>query len=491
MSQTGWQTPRRLSRREWLRRGCYGMGLTAAGSALIAPMTGCGSGGGVKYSSRDSYGGCPDIRFEASGFFRLEKADRWWLVTPEGSAFLSFGINHIGLRPLERKPYIDHWLEQFGAASVEDDAFLEGFREKVREDMDAFGFNTLGTHSSPRYYGRGFSPYVARSVFVDIPHWKEPTEKQFLDVFAPEFEAYCDAVARKTVAPNRDDPHVIGYSMTDCPIFTDEDAAPRDNNVYGAKRPGLPTWPRVLRNLGAAHPGKKAYVECISELYGGDITGFNKTYGARFGSLDALATAANWRPETDPENSNETRDNNEFLKRVVERFYQVATGAIRTHDPNHLILGNKINGNVTTPDTVIALTDKYMDLVFYQIYGFYDEHKENLDRWAKITGKPFFNGDSSYSVPDADMPDPYGPHCADQQERAARSIEFAENAFARPDFVGWNHCGWMDSSTELRGQGYKQHSGLQTALGQYHQAMLEAVSGFSRRMYDVAAGVGS
>ena len=39
--------------------------------------------------ARDTYGGDPSLSFDATGFFRLEKTNRWWLVTPEGNAFLS------------------------------------------------------------------------------------------------------------------------------------------------------------------------------------------------------------------------------------------------------------------------------------------------------------------------------------------------------------------------------------------------------------------
>ena len=462
----------------------------ASSAALAASGLGGGSdSGAVRYARRDKYGGCPDIQLEATGFFHVEKADRWWLVTPEGNAFLAFGLNHAGYRPLSQSANRDFWLEQFGAESQEDEAFVSGFRDKVRRDMDGFGFNHLGTHSSMRPYTPGFSPYVARSVFVDIPHWKEPTEKEFLDVFSEEFKNHCDAMAQRNAEPIQDDPYVLGYSMTDCPIFTDEDTAERESNVYGAKRKGLPTWPRVLRNLPGDSPGKTAYVECVRELYSDDIAKFNAAYGTGFASFGALASAVDWRPDADLDNADETRDSTEFLKRVVERYYQETTRAIRKYDPNHMILGNKINGNVNTPDFIIELADRYMDLIFYQTFGYYDEQKEHLDRWAKVTGKPFFSGDSSYSVPGEGMPDPYGPHSKDQQERARVSLEFAEKAFARPDFVGWSHCGWMDSSTELPGQDIKQHSGLQDIRGKYHEPMLEALSDFSRRMYDIAAGV--
>lgn len=39
---------------------------------------------------RYKYGSTKALPFKAAGFFRLEQADRWWLVTP-GGAFLSFG----------------------------------------------------------------------------------------------------------------------------------------------------------------------------------------------------------------------------------------------------------------------------------------------------------------------------------------------------------------------------------------------------------------
>ena len=46
-------------------------------------------------SELDAYGGFIDIVGERTGFFHTQEIDgRWWLVTPEGNAFLSLGINH-------------------------------------------------------------------------------------------------------------------------------------------------------------------------------------------------------------------------------------------------------------------------------------------------------------------------------------------------------------------------------------------------------------
>ena len=56
---------------------------------LIAAL-GAGTGT-LRGAVLDRYGGLKSVRFDPSGFFRLEKKRRWWLVTPDGSAFLSFG----------------------------------------------------------------------------------------------------------------------------------------------------------------------------------------------------------------------------------------------------------------------------------------------------------------------------------------------------------------------------------------------------------------
>ena len=434
---------------------------------------------------RDKFGGCTEIRFEGTGFFRLEKKDRWWLVTPEGNAFLSFGLNHVSLGLLRRPECIDHWAKAFDVRDVSDvRQFAAGYGDKLRADLAALGMNTLGVHSSLRHLSFGFVPYIHTARFVDICHYMTPAESDFRDVFSSGFESHCDRVARAEVLPRKNDPWLIGYFMTDCPILTDVDAAPRQNSVYGAVREGVATWPRVLRNLDGSSPGKRAYVAAMRELHGADIAPFNAAYGTAFGSFDALEQAVNWRPRTDATNLRETRDNLYFLERVVDRYYAVAVASIRRHDPNHLVLGDKLNGNTDTPDAIVSLAGRYADLVFYQMYGFWADQKPRLDAWSRLTRKAIFNGDSSYSVPYEQMPDPYGPHCASQPERAARFVEFGEHAFARRDFVGWTWCGWIDGLKAQQKE--KQHSGVQDPWGKYYIPLTQAMAGFSSRLYHVA-----
>ena len=89
------------------------------------------------------------MQFKATGFFRLEQADRWWLVTPEGNAFLSFGISHI--QPdRTTAPYIGVPVD------AEMPAFYPGVLEKAKQDLALLGMTPFGCHTPPFYGDRFF-----------------------------------------------------------------------------------------------------------------------------------------------------------------------------------------------------------------------------------------------------------------------------------------------------------------------------------------------
>jgi hypothetical protein len=300
-------------------------------------------------------------------------------VTPSGNAFLSLGVNHVTPGLLQRQENRDFWVRRIGVRDPGDQAgLLAYFGQKVRCDLKAFGFNTFGCHSSAEFHESGFAPHVCPLRFVSTAHWMTPSEEDLLDVFSQEFVDHCSSRARETALPRRDDRYLIGYSFTDCPILTDRDAAPRGRTAYGASRPGLPTWPRVLWNLGPEAAGKAAQVDCMRRIYADDIQVLNRSYGTDFASFHALPEARQWRPAVGPADPDglprhdEVRDDDSFLIQAVDRHYTVAVDAIGRVDPNHMILGDKLNGNIRVPDAVVALAGRHMDLIFYQYYAYYN-----------------------------------------------------------------------------------------------------------------------
>ena len=86
-------------------------------------------------SELDAYGGFIDIVGERTGFFHTQEIDgRWWLVTPEGSAFLSLGINHYHPGWWAVDENRDHWVAAWGAERPWDAAWKKGFRDEAVKD---------------------------------------------------------------------------------------------------------------------------------------------------------------------------------------------------------------------------------------------------------------------------------------------------------------------------------------------------------------------
>lgn len=437
----------------------------------------------------DHFGGWTGRKFEPTGFFRVEKDDRWWLVTPEGNAFLSFGINHLYPDLWKQAYNSEAWKKRLGLKELKGPAFFAALRSWFLQTCQQYGFNTVGVHTYLPVVNtpRPALPYMQPIHFVDIPHWKtEIPDSNFIDVFSSKFEQHCDRLAKEIVVPVRDDRYLLGYALTDCPLFTEEDCRERPDVIGGARRKARIGWPRRLRNLSADAPGKRAYVQTMRDLYRGQVSDFNATYGTRFDSFDALAAAEDWRPHTQLSNGNETRDNVEFLKRVVARYYKTARDVIRRYDSNHLFVGDKINANTDTLDTVLPVTSQFTDIVFYQMYARYEVQKPGLDRWSKITDKPFINGDSAFTMITDTMPRPYGPVADNLQQRADWTDEFFRNAFARAEFVGWHYCGLIDASNLIPRKQSRQHSGLLDGYGEPYPELKKVLRACADEMYAIA-----
>ena len=76
----------------------------------------------------DRFGGWMGKKFEATGFFRVEKDDRWWLVSPEGNAFLSFGINHLQAEFWNQDYNRKAWEKRFGLDDLNSSEFTPALK---------------------------------------------------------------------------------------------------------------------------------------------------------------------------------------------------------------------------------------------------------------------------------------------------------------------------------------------------------------------------
>ena len=445
----------------------------------------------------DQFGGWKDKSFEATGYFRLEETERRsWLVSPEGHAFLIHGMDHCTPGPTSRDYNREFWDEKWGLTNPTYADRVDAFyKKKVAEDKEYLGFNAVYSHSAP--VGMNVVPYIPRARTLNIEYWRTHNlrqqnppwkEENYLDVFSEEFEQAVHKTGQQMVDEKRvDDPWLLAWMLTDSPMLVPYETRPFPAGFYHKPLPGTTSWPVRLRNLGPDSPGKKAYVELMENRYGGSIERFNTSYNTAFSNWGDLAAAENWRTVIDIfGNVNEERDNHAFLLKILDQAWGAQARILKEYDPNHMIWGDTLNLNSPLTDDIIQLYAKHFPVIVYQFYGAnWEDHQQVIDRLTRLTDRPLFSGDSSWSVPlPPEMPDPLGPQCADFEVAADRFEDVYYRAFVRPNFIGWGWCGWMDQWESA--EPVKQHGGLQDAFGNWHQPLADRMAEFGKEMYSVA-----
>ena len=164
------------------------------------------------------------------GFFQLQQRNgRWWFRDPQGDPFWSIGLNHLDPATLRYVENGDLWHEKYGND-------MARWLGSVHDDLQAWGFNTLGWNQElvvhndyNNHHSRSFTleeyqwlglPYCHLLPFIESHQWENAT--RLPDVRSSGFAEWCDYVARDHCARMRDDPNLIGYWFTDCPMWVHE-----------------------------------------------------------------------------------------------------------------------------------------------------------------------------------------------------------------------------------------------------------------------------
>ena len=200
-------------------------------------------------ADRDRFGGWRDgPRQQATGFFRTVKQDgKWWLVDPEGSLFISLGVDvvtpnestiitgresmftglpgpgeplarHFGTaRGLHSGPVKEGRTFNFYAANLERTYgldFLPHWRETTLNRLKSWGFNTIGNWSDPRVERNDRVPYVA-TVSISGNHARVGSGSDYWgkmhDPFDPRFTAHVQSSVQWVVGRVKGDPWCLGY----------------------------------------------------------------------------------------------------------------------------------------------------------------------------------------------------------------------------------------------------------------------------------------
>src|SRR5512141_2939297 len=88
----------------------------------------------------DPYGGWPKLQGTKTGYFHTQQIDgRWWLITPDGNAFFSKGVDNVSFAPESD-------------TSPKPPADTAAWAKRTVKQLRDWNLNTIGAWSSPVLY---------------------------------------------------------------------------------------------------------------------------------------------------------------------------------------------------------------------------------------------------------------------------------------------------------------------------------------------------
>lgn len=440
------------------------------------------------------------LQFKATGFFRVDQRDGvWWLVTPDGYAFYSMGVNHVTPKgyyapKLGYSPYEKSILATYGNR--------EKWAEETRRRLKEWGFNTIGAWSKPEYFPEfpytlmldlaslgGSEPLTVTSPdAVDhdelgLPGLMTWVEGTFQDVFDPEWERKVFKEAERVCAPKKNDPYLIGY-------FTDNELK------WGPDWRGLETMLELYMKFPYRAAGKKRLIQFFRERYHGDFSAFEQVWKSGARNFQELAhkkkLGASWwwnRGKLEA-------DVYAFDGLVAQKYFSVSAKAIRGADPNHLLLGCRFTAVGVSPEIVKA-AGKWMDAISINYYYLSEAQdilpklvgsvsfSEWMKKYHQLSGKPIISTEFSWRARDSGLPNTWGAPVTvpSQRDRAVRYHTYALNCQSAYYVIGYHWFNYIDEPKEGRFDGENSNYGLVNTNDRPYDLLMKEISRLNHQAY--------
>ncbi|KAA8818026.1 beta-galactosidase [Bifidobacterium vespertilionis] len=477
----------------------------------------------------DRFGGWTGRRFEATGWFRVERETnpdgtpgRFWLVDPEGGAFLSTGVDCVGAGIQTRLDPMRPWLDahtaglldqaiakaaagsgsgrqgtnaatdfgdpsfswrhdpagcngvnasyDYGQANLRvafGDDWYEAWTRITRNHLTDWGVNTIGNWSDRRFIRRAGIPYVlpADELNGGFPKTETMLFRDFPDVFSPEYARDAERYAQGLL-PWRDETNLIGYFMRNEPNW----AFVYDLNIVE----------EMLANP-ADLVSKRRFVEWLKERYNGEVDALNAAWAASFASFDAIIAEPRFRLATALPGSLD--DLRAFSTLLIDRYVRVPAEALRRIDPHHLNLGMRYA--YITDRSLLAGADCY-DV--FSINSYQRTAYDQVEQVGRMLDMPVMVGEFHHGALDRGLTAHGIRGVTTQAERGVAYRYYVEQAARSPYFVGAHYFQYNDQSPLGRFDGENYQIGLVDVCMQEYPEMAEAMRACHRSLYEVAAG---
>jgi len=438
----------------------------------------------------DNYGGRLDVpNFTKTGWFHAQKANgRWQLVTPDGHAFFSLGVNAIvadgGRSYIEGRefmfqdlpPVTGAWLTFYGKGDsrrpdqgasegigynhgrwfdfyaanlyrVDGARWMDAWRARTLDRLHAWGFNTIGNWSDASLGQAHRLPYTRpinisgnyANVSAGYDYWG-----RMPDPFDPRFAQATEQAVANASDDVHDDPWLLGY-------FADNELAWAGVGPQGR-------WGLAIGTLrgDAKSPAKRAFIAILHKKYVEPET-LASAWGIALGSWDALNVAGFAAPVPNEQHPAIAADYSAWLRLYADTYFRTVAEAIHRHDAHHLFLGGRFA--VNTPEAVAACA-RYCDVVSFNVYADLPQHGfdavaiRELDKPALISEFHFGSDDRG----------PFGKGVVSvytEQQRGEAYAKFVAAAASDTNIVGAHWFEYVDQPVTGRLlDGENSHIGL-------------------------------
>jgi hypothetical protein len=450
----------------------------------------------------DAFGGLPGsgkaLGLQATGFFHVEKKGekKWVLVDPAGNEFFHLGV--CSLPPGDDGTLISVQRGAFAwLPSYDDPLYHAAFRAENNGSVFSFykaniirkyqkpfsaeenagrlldharkwGFNSIGAFSPimPSVVQAKNIPYVTS---LPLSQWDGikyiPGVVQTWDPYEPDNVAQVDKNFAKTLPASANDPLLIGYFLTNEPLYED--------------------IPKVVPTLkGADHACKRELVTMLTDKYK-TIDAFNTAWGTTAASFDALNEMAL------PVNTQQaSEDMHDYTGRFFETYFKLVADTFHKHDTHHMLIGNRFQPGTINNEQLCRTAGKYLDVMSFNYYTDALD-KDFLDRIYSWTGKPMFMSEF-YWAANSEAGLAGGREVHTQQERGLAYRNYVEHAAALGYIVGIEWFTMLDEPSTGRWfegiGGERSNSGLISVADRPYKPALAEMLKTNYHIYDVIAG---
>ncbi len=432
------------------------------------------------------YGGWKDKQFDATGFFRTHHdGKRWWLVDPEGFAFVSVGIDCIGDNAsgvMSGQEDLFAWLPDLNESMYKAGfsghneytqvdfykfnlmrVFGESWREKWEEitmgQIREFAVNTIGNWSDIRFARKAKIPYVLP--LSGFPSTNVRLFRDFPDVFTDEYHRNAVKFAQQ-LHEFKTDPCLIGYFLQNEPTW-----------AFGAHDIAFEMFGTDQKS-----ESKNQFVKWLAGRYS-SIQNLNEAWAIDLADFEALTS----KVFGDYPTEKAKEDFWKFSEILVAKYVNIACDEVEKVDPNHLNLGMRYAW--ISSDLLYKAGERF-DV--FSINGYGNPGPPETAEIARISGKPIMIGEFHFGATDRGLPATGIQGALTQADRGTAYRYYIEQGLARPELIGMHYFQWLDQPIYGRFDGENYNIGFMDICNRPYRELTDAAKLTHLKMYEVANG---